>query len=404
MEYIDKGICAPKGFKASGIHVGFRKNKRKRDLALVYSETRCAAAAVYTRNKVKSAPIMVNLEHLKDGMAQAIICNSGNANTCAPNGVEVATGACRLAAEALGIDEKDVIVCSTGVIGERMFLEPFEIGVPKAAKKLSYDGSTAAARAIMTTDKVAKEIAVSFEIDGKECRMGGIAKGSGMINPNMATMLCFITTDANVEPAALQKALDADILDTFNQISIDGDTSTNDTVALLANGMAGNAPVTCQGEGFDTFCQALRKVSVALCKAIAADGEGATKLLECVVSGAPDKDVARKVSKTVIRSDLVKTAIFGRDANWGRVLCAVGYSEPEFSVENVDMRLASGSEEVEVCNASVACDFDEEAAKRVLSRKVVRLLIDLNLGSESAIAYGCDLTYDYVRINGSYRT
>ncbi|GHU51631.1 hypothetical protein FACS1894127_7930 [Clostridia bacterium] len=271
-------------------------------------------------------------------------------------------------------------------------------------KKLTHDGSKAAAHSIMTTDKVIKEIAVSFEIGGKQCHMGGIAKGSGMINPNMATMLCFITTDVNIETAILQKALDADILDTFNQISIDGDTSTNDTVAILANGMAGNDIIKDEGEDYRQFCEALRVVSSNICKGIAADGEGATKLLECFVTGAPDKFTARKVSKTVIRSELVKTAIFGQDANWGRILCAVGYSDADFSVENVDIMLASEEEEEVVCEHSVARTFDEERAKRILSKTNVKVYVNLNQGAESAVAYGCDLTYDYVRINGRYRT
>jgi glutamate N-acetyltransferase/amino-acid N-acetyltransferase len=404
IEYVEKGVCAPKGFRAAGVHVGFRKNKKKRDLALIVSDGMCSAAAVYTQNKVKSAPIKVNRDHLSDGKAKAIICNSGNANSCAPNGEEIARGTCKLAAEALHMDERDVIVCSTGVIGEPMYIEPFAAGIPKAVKKLSYDGSDAAAHAIMTTDTKAKETAVSFVIGNKECHMGGVAKGSGMINPNMATMLCFITTDVAISPAMLQKALDADILDTFNQISIDGDTSTNDTVAILANGMAGNETITAEGVDFLEFCTALRAVSSRLSKWIAKDGEGASKLIECIVSGAPDKAVARKASKTIIQSELVKTAIFGEDANWGRILCAVGYAEAEFSVDDVDIVLSSAGGNVEVCKHSVACVFDEDLAKRILSENEVKLLVDLRQGDESAIAYGCDLTYDYVRINGRYRT
>jgi glutamate N-acetyltransferase/amino-acid N-acetyltransferase len=404
VEYVANGVCAAKGFKASGVHVGFRKNKKKRDLALIYSEVPCNAAAVYTKNKVKSAPIRVNQEHLRDGRARAVICNSGNANTCAPNGMEIARGVCRLAAEALGIDEKDVVVCSTGVIGEPIYLEPFAEGIPRAARKLSRQGSEAAAHAIMTTDKVIKEVAVSFTIGGKVCYMGGIAKGSGMINPNMATMLSFITTDAAIDAAILQRALDADILDSFNQISVDGDTSTNDTVAILANGMAGNEAITGEGAAFDAFCEALRAVSAHLSRSIARDGEGASKLLECLVSGAPDRVLARKVSKTVIQSELVKTAIFGEDANWGRVLCAVGYSDADFDAERVDIVLSSAAGAVEVCKQSLACAFDEDQAKKVLSEAEIQLRVNLNQGAEEAVAYGCDMTYDYVRINGRYRT
>ncbi|MDR3295308.1 MAG: bifunctional glutamate N-acetyltransferase/amino-acid acetyltransferase ArgJ [Clostridiales Family XIII bacterium] len=404
IKYEEKGVCAPKGFKAAGIHVGFRKNKKKRDLALIVSDCMCQVAAVYTKNKVKSAPYLVNREHLKDGKAVAVICNSGNANTCAPNGLEIANATCRLTAGALGIEEKDVIVCSTGVIGEPMCIEPFETGIPKVVKKLTYNGSEAAAHAIMTTDTHVKETAISFTIGSKKCHMGAIAKGSGMINPNMATMLCFITTDVQISSAMLQKALDADILDSFNQISIDGDTSTNDTVAVLANGLAGNKAIAEDGEDFRKFCQALRTVSTQICRGIAKDGEGASKLIECIVSGASDKNAARKVSKSVIRSELVKTAMFGEDANWGRVLCAVGYAEAEFNVDNVDIALASAGGELRVCTCSTAKDFDEELAKKVLAEDEIKILVNLNQGDAEAIAYGCDLTYDYVRINGRYRT
>ncbi|MDR1134907.1 MAG: bifunctional glutamate N-acetyltransferase/amino-acid acetyltransferase ArgJ [Clostridiales Family XIII bacterium] len=404
IEYVEKGICAPKGFRASGVHVGFRKNKKKRDLALIVSDRICSSAAVYTKNKVRSAPIIVNREHLANGKARAIICNSGNANTCAPNGVQIARDTCKLTADALKINEEDVIVCSTGVIGEPMYIEPFAAGIPKAVKKLAYDGSSAAATAITTTDTAIKEIAVSFVIGNKECFMGGIAKGSGMINPNMATMLCFITTDAAIDSIMLQKALDNDILDTFNQISIDGDTSTNDTVAILANGLAGNPVIRSDGEDYEQFCEALRAVSSKLCKDIAKDGEGATKLMECIVSGAPDEKIARKVAKTVIQSELVKTAMFGEDANWGRILCAVGYADAEFSVTDVDIVISSVGGNVDVCRHSVACVFDEALAKRILGADEIKLLVSLNQGKAGAIAYGCDMTYDYVRINGRYRT
>jgi glutamate N-acetyltransferase/amino-acid N-acetyltransferase len=404
IHYIEKGVCAPKGFQAAGVHCGIRKNKRKKDLALIVSDVMCSAAAVYTKNKVKSAPILVNQEHLKDGKAKAIICNSGNANTCAPGGVAFARNTCEMTADALGIAAADVIVCSTGVIGEPLQPEPFERGIPKLVKKLSYEGAEAAAHAIMTTDTAPKETAVSFVLGNKECHIGGMAKGSGMINPNMATMLCFLTTDVAIAPAVLQQALDADILDSFNQVSIDGDTSTNDTVVLLANGLAGNHPVAADSMDFEIFCQALQTVSAQLCRALAKDGEGASKLLECVVSGAADQDTARTISKTVVQSDLVKTAIFGEDANWGRILCAVGYAEGTFSVDDVDVTLSSSQGNADVCRASVACAFSEEAAKKILSEDEIKLLVNLNQGSESAVAYGCDLTYDYVRINGKYRT
>ncbi|MDR2087863.1 MAG: bifunctional glutamate N-acetyltransferase/amino-acid acetyltransferase ArgJ [Clostridiales Family XIII bacterium] len=404
IERIKNGVCAPKGFRAAGAHCGFRRNIKKNDLSLIVSDEMCSAAAVFTQNKLKGAPVIVNREHLRDGRARAIICNSGNANTCAPGGLEIAYETCRLTAAELGMDEKDVIVCSTGVIGSPIYIDTFEKGIPRVVKKLSNRGSKAAARGIMTTDKSVKEIAVSFTLGGKTCRMGAIAKGSGMINPNMATMLCFITTDAAIESEALQAALSADIKDSFNQISIDGDTSTNDTVAVLANGLAGNEPVTGPGKDYDAFCAALHAVTTYLCHHIVKDGEGASKVLKCTVSGAPSKEVARGVSLTVIQSDLVKTAVFGEDANWGRVLVAVGYSDQEFKVDNIDISLAAGKRSVPVCEHSVACLFDEDLAKDILSQEEVYILIDLNQGNERAIAYGCDMTPDYVRVNARYRT
>jgi glutamate N-acetyltransferase/amino-acid N-acetyltransferase len=404
IEYIENGVCAPKGFRASGVHCGFRRNIKKNDLSLIVSDAMCNAAAVFTQNKLKGAPVLVNREHLKDGKARAIICNSGNANTCAPGGLEIARETCRLTAAALGMDESDVIVCSTGVIGSPIHIETFKKGIPKVVRRLSRGGSGAAARGIMTTDKSVKEVAVSFTAGGKPCRMGAIAKGSGMINPNMATMLCFFTTDAALEPAALQAALSADIKDSFNQISIDGDTSTNDTVAIIANGLAGNEPITGEGEDYGAFCAALHAVTTYLCHHIVKDGEGASKILKCIVTGAPDKEVARGVALTVIQSDLVKTSVFGEDANWGRVLVAVGYSDQDFEVDNIDIALAAGKLRVDVCERSVACLFDEHLAKKILSQGEVHILIDLHQGKERAIAYGCDMTLDYVRVNARYRT
>jgi glutamate N-acetyltransferase/amino-acid N-acetyltransferase len=404
IEYVDKGVCAPKGFRASGVHVGFRKNKKKKDLALIVSDRICSSAAVYTQNKVRSAPIIVNREHLENGKARAIICNSGNANTCAPNGVQIARDTCKLAADALKIDEKDVIVCSTGVIGEPMYIEPFAIGIPKVVKKLAYDGSSAAAIAITTTDTAIKETAVSFVIGNKECFMGGIAKGSGMINPSMATMLAFITTDANIASDILREALKEDINHSFNQISIDGDTSTNDTVVIMANGKAGNRRITKIGRDFAVFAEALNVVTVALARMLAKDGEGATKLIECRVSNAPTDEIGMRVAKTVIQSDLVKTAMFGSDANWGRVLCAIGYTQGAFNTDNVDVVLASRKGSVTVCKSSLAVDFDEDKATEVLGEDEIEILINLHDGMAEAEAYGCDLTYAYVRINGMYRT
>ncbi len=404
IKYKEGGVCSAKGFKAAGTIAGFRKNKTKKDLCLIVSDCMCSAAAVYTTNKVKGAPIEVTREHIADGKARAIICNSGNANTCAPEGIFVAQETCRLAAEALGINPEDMAVCSTGVIGEKLAVEPFKNGIPVLANNLSYDGSDDAAAAIMTTDTMAKSIAVEFELDGRKCTIGGIAKGSGMINPNMATMLSFITTDVNISPAMLQKALNKDIKTSFNQICVDGDTSTNDTVIIMANAMAQNNIIKNEGDDFDMFCEALSEVTVYLSKKMARDGEGATKLIECNVTGAADEYTAQKVSKSVISSDLLKAAIFGADANWGRVLCAIGYTEGEFSVDNIDVTMSSSKGSVTVCKASEAAEYSEEIATEILSEEEITININMNQGNSSASAWGCDLTYDYVKINGSYRS
>jgi glutamate N-acetyltransferase/amino-acid N-acetyltransferase len=384
---------------------------RKKDLALIYSETPCAAAAAYTTNKVKGATLRVTMDHLADGRAQAVIVNSGYANTLAPNGMEIALRTCELTGKALGLSPEDIVVCSTGVIGQTPRIEPFEKYVPKLAKIVrtgdadaKHYGSSDAAEAIMTTDTVRKEIAVSFRLGGKTCRIGGVAKGSGMINPNMATMLAFITTDADIAPDILREALKDDINHSFNQISIDGDTSTNDTVVILANGMAGGAKITKINADFAAFAEALNAVTVALAKMLAKDGEGATKLIECRVSNAPTDGTGMRIAKTVIQSDLVKTAIFGSDANWGRILCAVGYTPGAFNTDNVDVELASRAGRVTVCKASFAVPFDEAAAKKILDEDEVRILVNLHDGMAEAEAYGCDLTYGYVRINGMYRT
>lgn len=405
MKYIDGGVCAAAGFKAAGVHCGIRsKNTEKKDLAMIVSDQMCSAAAVYTKNKVKGAPITVTKNNIEDGKAIAVIVNSGNANTCAPGGIEMAEWTCQLAADAIGASAKDIIVCSTGVIGEPLDKEPFKKGIGPVTEALSYDGGLMAAEAIMTTDTVPKECAVEFQIGGVTCKLGAIAKGSGMINPNMATMLSFITTDAAVSPEMLQKALSEDIKDTYNQISVDGDTSTNDTVAIMANGMAGNAEITGDGEDFQIFCQALNAVTTMLAKKLAADGEGASKLIECIVTGAPDKETARIVSKSVISSDLLKAAIFGEDANWGRVLCAIGYAEADFSADDIQVIMASEKGSVKVCEHSALSPYSEEEASVVLSAKEIQIAVDLNQGSEMAAAWGCDLTYDYVQINGDYRS
>lgn len=404
IEFIDGGICAPKGFQASGVHCGIRNNKTKKDLSIIVSDVMCSAAAVYTTNKVKGAPIAVTKDHLKDGKAKAIICNSGNANTCAPNGLEIAYQTCELLAKELRVNATDIIVCSTGVIGLPMSIEPFERGIPKVVKKLSYDGSDSAARGIMTTDTVKKEFAVSMIIGNKECHIGGIAKGSGMIHPNMATMLCYLTTDVAITSEMLQKALSDDIPDTFNQLSVDGDTSTNDTVAILANGLAGNAVIDGEGMDYDTFCAALNVINAAIVKALAKDGEGAGKLLECIVSGAPDKETARVISKSVITSSLFKAAMFGEDANWGRILCAIGYADAEFDADKIDIVLSSAKGSIEVCKSASYNSFSEEEAAEILSEKEIKILISINQGDAQAMAWGCDLTYSYVKINGNYRT
>ncbi len=403
MKFIDGGVCAAKGFAASGVHCGVRRNHSKRDLALIYSEARCAAAAVYTRNLVKGAPIAVDRANLADGYAQAVVCNSGNANTCNANGVEIAEGMCELTAKALNIDPKDVIVSSTGVIGQPMTLDPFVTGIPAAAAALGPNHGDAA-EAILTTDTHAKEVAVSFELGGVECRMGGMAKGSGMIHPNMATMLVFITTDAAVSPAMLQKAL-SDVVDyTFNMVSVDGDTSTNDTCAVLANGMAGNLPVAEDGEDYEAFRAALYEVMRGLSREIAGDGEGATKLLECTVRGAWDLVTARVAAKAVICSSLVKAAMFGADANWGRVLCALGYCGRDIDVTKIDMDFASAAGRIAMCRSGAGVEFSEDEAKKILLEREIHIEVNLNAGEAEATAWGCDLTYDYVRINGDYRT
>lgn len=405
IRYIKGGVCAPKGFQASGIHCGIRVSSAdKKDLALIVSDRICSAAAVYTKNRVQGAPVRVTRKHLSDGRARAVICNSGNANTCAPGGENIAEKTCTLTAEKIGASPKDIIVCSTGVIGEPLSMKPFEDGMDRLIHSLSYEGGIMAAEAIMTTDTVPKECAVEFSLEGKTCRLGAIAKGSGMINPNMATMLSFLTTDVAVSATMLQKALSEDVEDTFNQLSVDGDTSTNDTVAIMANGLAGNPEITEPGENFDILCRALRMVTVMLVKKLAADGEGATKLLECQVKGARDKEAARKLSKSVIRSDLLKAAMFGEDANWGRVLCALGYADTGFSADDIQVKMGSKRGVVKVCEHSAMFPHSEEQAADILSEKEITIYVDLNEGDAEACAWGCDLTYDYVRINGDYRS
>ena len=403
MNKIAGGVCAAQGFTANGIHCGIRKNRSKKDLALIYSETRAAAAAVYTTNLVKGAPLTVTKENISDGYAQAVICNSGNANTCNANGIEIATHMCELLGEALHISPKDVVVASTGVIGQPLDITPIRDGIPSLVAGLGQN-SGFACEGIMTTDTRCKETAYEFEVGGKLCHIGGIAKGSGMIHPNMATMLVFVTTDCAISPAMLSAALREDVKTSFNMVSVDGDTSTNDMVTVLANGLAGNTMIDAAGEDYNAFFEALHAVTAYLCRMIAADGEGATKLLECRVCGAADEESARRVAKSVVCSSLFKAAMFGADANWGRVLCAIGYSGACVDVRQIDVSFASAAGRILVCRGGAGVDFSESEAKKILLEKEITIDISLGDGAGCAVAWGCDLTYDYVKINGDYRT
>ena len=405
-KYIDGGVCAAKGYKANGLNCGLNSNPDKNDLGLYVSDVPANTAGVYTTNKVKGAPIIVTKSHLENtnGVARAVIMNSKNANTCNADGEEKAEAMCRLAADALGISPDEVLVASTGVIGQILPIEPIENSVEALANGLAYDGNERAATAIMTTDTVKKEYAVEFELDGKVCRLGGMAKGSGMIHPNMATTLNFITTDASVSVPMLQKALSEIVKETYNCLSVDGDTSTNDTILLHANALADNREITEPDEDYEVFKQALYIVMSELTKMLAKDGEGATKLLECTVSGAPDVDTAIIVAKSVIRSPLLKCAMFGADANWGRVLCAIGYAEADFDINKVDVDFRSDVGVLPVCRNGAGVPFSEDLAKEILSCEDIFIDVNLNLGQASAKAWGCDLTYDYVKINGDYRS
>ena len=404
MKLIPGGVCAASGFKASGIHCGIRKNHSKKDLALIVSDVPAAAAAVYTTNLVKGAPLTVTKNNISNGIARAVICNSGNANTCNANGIEIAEGMCALVEKHTGIAASDVVVASTGVIGQPLDLGPIANGMEALVAGLSVPGAADAAQAIMTTDTVPKEVAVEFELGGKVCRMGGIAKGSGMIHPNMATMLVFITTDAAISPEMLNLALQGDVPNTFNMTSVDGDTSTNDMVTVLANGLAGNNCITGEGADFDAFMKALNTITVHLCRMIAGDGEGATKLLECTATGADTLEAAKISAKSVITSSLFKAAMFGADANWGRILCAIGYSGADVDVSKIGVSFRSGKGTITVCENGAGIPFSEEKAKEILLEKEIEVLISLGDGPYAATAWGCDLTYDYVKINGDYRT
>ncbi len=401
---IEGGVTAPKGFTAAGVHCGIRRNRTKRDLALIVSDRDANAAAVYTKNLVKGAPLTVTKAHLENGMARAIIVNSGIANTCAADGIEKAEAMCRLAADALSLDVNNVLVASTGVIGPSIVLDPIEAAMPTLASLLSKEGGSDAAEAIMTTDTVKKEFAYTVRLGGVDCTLGGIAKGSGMIAPNMATMLCFLTTDAAIDSDLLDAALHEVVGDTFNMLSVDGDTSTNDNVILLANGAAGNARITEKNADYATFVEALHTLCADLCRRLAKDGEGATKLIETKISGAKTVEDARTIAASVNRSSLLKAAMFGADANWGRVLCAIGYAGADVDIHGVEVTFRSKAGAVCVCKQGAGIAFDEDIAKTVLTEDEIVIDIALSDGDAAATAYGCDLTYDYVKINGDYRT
>lgn len=420
MKQIPGGVTAPKGFTASGVHCGVKKGKGdgnqppmskmpevlegKKDLALIVSEQPCVAAAVYTMNRVKAAPLYVTMDHLENGEAQAIVANSGNANACAPNSHEHAETMCQLAAQATGLRPSDFVVASTGVIGQELNIDAIAQGLPAAAAALSKDGSDAAANAIMTTDTVKKELSVTCSVGGKTVTIGAIAKGSGMIHPNMGTMLCFVTTDCAITHEMLTDALHEIVPRTFNRVTVDGDTSTNDMCVVLANGMAGNELIEWKDDSYTVFYKTLYYVFEQLARAIAADGEGASKLITCTVANARSEESAERLSKAVVGSSLVKAAMFGSDANWGRVLCAMGYSGEDFNPDKVDVAFQSQAGSVQVCAKGRGLDFDEDLAKRVLTEHDVTIAITMGEGDSSCTCWGCDLTYEYVKINGDYRT
>ena len=406
LKEIQGGVCAAQGFTAAGVHCGVKANSSpdKNDLALILSEKECTAAATFTLNRVKAAPLYVTMDHLENGTAWGVVVNSGNANACCPMSHENAEAMCAAAAKATGREPGDFVVASTGVIGQTINIAAIEAGVPQAAAALNGDGSDSAANAIMTTDTVKKEIAVAFQVGGKEVHLGAIAKGSGMIHPNMGTMLAFLTTDCAITHEMLADALHEVVARTFNRVTVDGDTSTNDTCAVLANGMAGNPLIEWKNEDYQTFLTALEYVCRHLARAIAGDGEGASKLVTCRVIDARSEENAERLAKAVVGSSLVKAAMFGADANWGRVLCAMGYSKAPFRPEHVDVTFRSAAGEILVCKQGDGVAFDEDQAKKILSEQEVIIAVDLHEGEDSAECWGCDLTYDYVKINGDYRT
>ena len=401
MQILENGsVTSPRGFTAAAVAAEIKYTGRT-DLAIVYSKVPAQAAAVYTLNRFKAAPLRVTEENISNGVAQAIVVNSGIANAgMGAEGMRLAREMSDCAAEALDIAKDDVIVASTGVIGMPLPMDRVKAGVQKAAKALYPDGGHDAAKAIMTTDTVCKEMAVQLRIDGKLVTIGAMAKGSGMIHPNMATMLGFITTDVNIDNKALQAAFKANIDDSFNMVSVDGDTSTNDMVAILANGQAGNTLLTEESPDFPAFKQALREICIEMAQKIAGDGEGATKLVECTVTGAATKEDARLAAKAIIASSLVKTAIYGNDANWGRIACAAGYSGAQFDPDKVNIFIG----DVQVAQNGMGLEFDEAKATETLKQKKVNILVKFNIGTEEATAWGCDLTYDYVSINADYRS
>ena len=402
MKIIDGGVCAAKGFKAGSVRCGIKASRTNDDTAIIFSECECNAAATYTMNRVKAAPVYVTMEHLENGVARAIVANSGNANACAPDGMENARRMAKAAASFLGVEEEDVAVASTGVIGQRIDIECIEEHLSEIV--LSDDASEQANRAIMTTDTRTKTAAVEFTVGGKTCRIGGICKGSGMIHPNMGTMLSFITTDCAISHEMLTDALQENVKKTYNRVTVDGDTSTNDMCVVLANGLAGNELIDWQNEDYQAFCKALNEINTRLARQIAADGEGATKLVTCTVRNSRSEETAERLAKAVVGSNLVKAAMFGADANWGRVLCALGYSGAPFNPEAADVSFASSAGIVDVCSAGRALDFSEELAKKVLLEKEVSIIVTLHDGDADATAWGCDLSYEYVRINGDYRS
>ncbi len=407
LNFIEGGVCAAQGFRAAGVHAGVKTHAAwKKDVALIVSDADCAAAAVFTKNVVKAAPVLVDKAHLSDGKARAVIANSGNANACAPEGEANAERMCAAAAKAIGCAPEDILVSSTGVIGQRLNVEAIEACVPElyAALERSATASDAAAHAIMTTDTVKKEAAVETTVGGKTVRLGGIAKGSGMIHPNMGTMLCFLTTDCAISSEMIKTALLETAKMSFNRISVDGDTSTNDTCCVLANGLAGNAAITAKGPDYDAFLEALQALCVQLAREMASDGEGARHLITCTVRGAKSEESAETIAKSIISSTLTKAAVFGADANWGRVLCAMGYSGEAFDPDKVDVHFASAAGDIQVCAQGRGLDFDEDLAKKILTEHDIGINVSMQEGSDTCTCWGCDITYDYIKINGDYRT